>query len=122
MRAESKGLVEGLHRPKNSKIDLDFEVSGPFSYLFLDIKTPIDFKGLNVDVSHFLSYAEVAESIGKKLILQKSRFCDVEGGPASSENVLHIVDLSKCLPDQVEIMKENIISGAGSSVGIEFLF
>lgn len=122
LRAESKGLVKGLRRPKNPEIDLDFEVIGPFPYSYMDIKTPIDFNSLGVDVSHFPSYEKVGESIGKKLISQKSRFCDELGGPVGPENVLHVVDLSKCPPDQVEVMKYSVIKGAGSSIGIEFLF
>lgn len=122
LRAESKGLVKGLRRPKNPEIDLDFEVSGPFPYSYMDIKTPINFNSLGVDVSHFPSYDKVGESMGKKLILQKSRFCDKLEGPIDPENVLHVVDLSKCPPDQVEVMKDSIIKGAGSSIGIEFLF
>ena len=122
MRAESKGLVQGLHRVKNPEVDLDFAVSGPSPYSYMDIKTPIDFNSLGVDVSHFPSYEKVGESIGKKLILQKSRFCDVLGGPVGPENILHVVDLVVVPPDKVEVMKSSVIKGAGSSIGVEFLF
>lgn len=36
--------------------------------------------------------------MGKKLILQKQRFCGLEGGPKSPDNVLHVIDLRN-IPD-----------------------
>lgn len=85
----------------------------------MDIKTPIDFDTLDRYFSHFSSYDILAERMGKKLILQKSCFCNVLVRSFGPENVLHIVDLSKC---QVDIIKESVLKGTGSSVGIESLF
>lgn len=41
------------------------------------------------------TYLEIGRSMGRKLIQQKARFCNIEGGPESPENVLYIIDLRK---------------------------
>lgn len=67
---------------------------------------------------------EMAYNMGKSLVKQKERFCGLEQGPESSENVLHIIDMAYVPSHEKEIVKEYCLKGAkeaGSSEGIKFL-
>lgn len=66
----------------------------------------------------------MANNMGVSRVKQKERFCELEQGPESSENVLHILDLLYVPPSEKEIVKEYCLKGAentGSSEGIQFL-
>jgi hypothetical protein len=66
----------------------------------------------------------MAFKMGKRIVDQKEKFCELEQGLKSSENVLHIVDLAYVPPHEKEIVKEYCLKGAedaGSSEGIQFL-
>lgn len=63
----------------------------------------------------------MANNMGKSLVKQKERFCGLEQGPESSENVLHIIDLAYVPSHEKEIVKEYYLKGARSSEGIKFL-
>lgn len=55
---------------------------------------------------------------------QKHRFVGLENGPASSENVGHIVDLCYVPGNEKSIVRQNILQGArdkGSDAGTIFL-
>lgn len=85
----------------DQNVGLDFEVTGLGNYQNIthaDIKTPIsleDFASRGVKVFGPNTYENMGTSMGTKLIKQKARFCNVEGGPAGPENVLHLIDLRK---------------------------
>jgi hypothetical protein len=99
LQAKRNGLVTDVCRPKNPKVDLDFEVKGLGSYeniTHVDVKRPVSLQNLELQgkaVSGPNSYSKIGSSMGRKLIKQKSRFCNIEGGPSTPQNVLHIVDL-----------------------------
>ena len=101
LSAKKQGLVTDISRPENSKVNLDFQAKGLGPYkgvTHVDIKTPISLEALQLEgktVSGPNTYSEIGRSMGRKLIQQKARFCNIEGGPESPENVLHIIDLRK---------------------------
>lgn len=101
LSAKRQGLVEDISRPENLKVDLDFQAKGlgPYERItHVDIKTPISLEALQLEgkaISGPNTYAKVGSSMGKKLVKQKARFCNIEGGPEAPENVLHIIDLRK---------------------------
>ena len=101
LSAKKQGLVNDISRPQNPKVDLDFQAKGLGPYkgvTHVDIKTPISLEALKLEgkaVSGPKTYSEIGRFMGRKLIQQKARFCNIEGGPESSENVLHIIDLRK---------------------------
>jgi hypothetical protein len=64
---------------------------------------------------------EMANNMEESLVKQKERFCGLEQGPESNENVLHIIDLAYVPSHEKEIVKEYCLKGAGSSEGIKFL-
>jgi hypothetical protein len=66
----------------------------------------------------------MAYKIGENIMNQKHRFVGLENGPASSENVGHIVDLCYVPGNEKSIVRQNILQGArdkGSDAGTIFL-
>jgi len=59
--------------------------------------------------------------MGRSIIKQKQRFCGLDSGPATSKNVLHIVDLCYVPKNEKEIVKDFCIQGAESPEGILFI-
>ena len=98
LQAKRKGLLTDVSRPKNPKVDLDFEVKGLGRYeniTHIDVKTPASLQALQgqgIKPSGPKTYSKMGESMGSKLIKQKARFCGLEGGPSGPQNVLHIID------------------------------
>jgi hypothetical protein len=67
---------------------------------------------------------EMAYNMGESIVKQKEKFCGLEQGPESSENVLHIMDLAYVPSNEKTIVKEYCLKGAEkelSSEGIKFL-
>ena len=123
IHAEIEGLVDNVQRieqPICKSVDLDFKVNGPGPYTHMDVKHPVGSEILLKQKSPD-TLQEMAHNMGKSIMKQKERFCEVKQGPESSENVLHIVDLAYVLLHEKEIVKEYCLKGAGSSEGIKFL-
>lgn len=123
IHAEIEGLVEKSQRieqPICKSVDLDFKVDGPAPYTHMDVKHPVGSEILRKQNSPY-TLQEMANKMGKRIVDQKEKFCELEQGPKSSENVLHIVDLAYVPSHEKEIVKEYCLKGAGSSEGIKFL-
>ena len=123
IHAEMEGIVENprrIEQPISKSLDLDFKVDGPAPYTHMDAKHPVGSEILLKQNSPY-TLQEMAHNMGKSIRKQKERFCGLEQGPKSSENVLHIVDLAYIPSHEKEIVKEYCLKGAGSSEGIQFL-
>jgi hypothetical protein len=126
IHAEIEGIVDNAQRieqPICKSVDLDFKVDGPAPFTHMDAKHPVGseilFKQNSPD-----TLQEMAYNMGKSLVKQKERFCGLEQGPESSENVLHIIDMAYVPSHEKEIVKEYCLKGAeeaGSSEAIKFL-
>ena len=89
--------------------NLDFIIDGPETNKYVDIKSPIEpgkFPSRNPE-----SFDEMGKRVGEKITIQK-------GG---DDRVLHLVDLDQIPNEAKANLKEQIIKGAGSSKGIEFI-
>jgi hypothetical protein len=123
IHAEIEGLVDNAQRieqPICKSVDLDFKVDGPAPYRYMDAKHPVGSEilrkqGQTIDIN------TMAYRMGNEIMDQKERFCGLEQGPESSENILHIVDLAYVPSHEKEIVKEYCLKGVGSSEGIKFL-
>lgn len=126
IHAEIEGLVDNpqrIEQPICKSVDLDFKVDGPAPYTHMDVKHPVGSEILRKQNSPY-TLQEMAKNMGASIVKQKERFCELEQGPESSENILHIIDLAYLPPLEKEIFKEYCLKGAedaGSSEGIKFL-
>ena len=126
LHAEIEGHIENPQRLDQSftkSVDLDFKVDGPYPSTHVDIKHPVGSEILQKQNSP-MDLETMAYRMGGKLVDQKNRFCNLEQGPQTSENVLHIVDLAYVPLHEKEIIKEYCLKGAedaGGSEGILFL-
>ena len=126
LHAEMEGHIENPQRLDQSftkSVDLDFKVDGPYPFTHVDIKHPVGSEILQKQNSP-MDLETMAYKMGGKLVDQKNRFCNLEQGPKTSENVLHIVDLAYVPSHEKEIIKEYCLKGAedaGGSEGILFL-
>ena len=124
--AEIEGIVDNpqrIEQPICKSVDLDFEIDGPAPFTHMDTKHPVGSEIL-VKQNSPDTLQEMAYNMGKSLVKQKERFCGLEQGPESSENVLHIIDMAYVPSHEKEIVKEYCLKGAketGSSEGIKFL-
>ena len=126
LHAEMEGHIENPQRLDQSftkSVDLDFKVDGPYPFTHVDIKHPVGSEILQKQ-NNPMDLETMAYKMGGKLVDQKNRFCNLEQGPKTSENVLHIVDLAYVPSHEKEIIKEYCLKGAedaGGSEGILFL-
>lgn len=126
IHAEIEGLVDNpqrIEQPICKSVDIDFKVEGPAPYTHMDVKHPVGSEILRKQNSPY-TLQEMAHNMGASIVKQKERFCELEQGPESSENVLHIIDLAYVSSHEKEIVKEYCLKGAedaGSSEGIKFL-
>lgn len=126
LHAKMEGHIENPQRLNQSfskSVDLDFKVDGPYPFTHVDIKHPVGSEILQKQNSP-MDLETMAYKMGGKLVDQKNRFCNLEQGPKTSENVLHIVDLAYVPSHEKEIIKEYCLKGAedaGGSEGILFL-
>jgi hypothetical protein len=90
---ETKELRTYL-RPSDKRVDLDFEITHS-KYTHMDVKTPPN--PLKPDkygkITSNVNPNYVGFNIGKKIVGQQSRFCNMPTGPKSPENVMVVVDL-----------------------------
>ena len=130
LEGEAQGMYKNLRRPSNKDIDLDFEATRIDSEesLFVDHKGMIDFGSLEdegIDISGFLSHADVAYNMGRDSVKQKERFVGFDQGPKSKQDVLHLYDFKKIRnPDQKPSLVQAVLNGAenaGYQEGIAFL-
>ena len=121
-----EGIVDNpqrIEKPICKSVDLDFKVNGPAPYTHMDIKHPVGSEILRKQ-NRNLDIKTMAYDMGERIVDQKEKFCGLEQGPKSSENVLHIVDLAYVPSHEKEIVKEYCLKeaeDAGSSEGIQFL-
>ena len=88
----------------------------------MDAKHPVGSEVLKKQTQNRnLDIKTMAYDMGERIVDQKEKFCGLEQGPKSSENVLHVVDLAYVPSHEKEIVKEYCLKGAGSSEGIKFL-
>lgn len=123
LQSEIIGIVEGVERiprPYCKSIDLDFRISGPAPYSHLDMKHPVGSAILKKQGRN-ITLKTMSFDLGESIVEQKNRFCGLERGPKSSENVLHIVDLCYVPKNEKEIVKDLCLKGAGSPEGILFI-
>lgn len=126
VQAEIEGKLIQPRRPDvevAKRVDLDMKTEGPGPWTHADLKHPIGSEMLRKQ-GQSISLEDMSENIGRKIVKQKQKFVGLEGGPESSENVGHIVDLAYVPDFEKEIVKENILKGArnaGSDEGIVFL-
>lgn len=109
-----------IEKPICKSVDLDFKVDGPDLYTHMDVKHTVGSEILRKQKSLY-TLQEIANNMGKSIVKQKERFCGLEQGPESSENILHIIDMAYVPSNEKEIVKEYCLKGAGSSKGIKFL-
>lgn len=88
-------MVDNLRRPDNPKVDLDFvaERVGSGETIFIDYKGLIDFKSLSdkgINISGFPSHESIAFNMGKDSVNRKGKFIDMDQGPTSIEEVVHL--------------------------------
>ena len=123
LQTEMERIVDNpqrIEKPICKSVDLEFKVDGPAPYTHMDVKHPVGSEILRKQNSPY-TLQEMANNIGESIVKQKERFCELEQGPESSENVLHIIDLAYVPSPEKEIVKEYCLKGAGSSEGIKFL-
>lgn len=123
LQSEIIGIIEGVERiprPYCKSVDLDFRISGPAPYSHLDMKHPVGSAILKKQGRN-ITLKTMSFDLGESISEQKNRFCGLEGGPKSSENVLHIVDLCYVPKNEKEIVKGLCLKGAGNPEGILFL-
>ena len=123
IQSEMEEIVDNpqrIEKPFCKSVDLDFKVDGPAPYTHMDIKHPVGSDILRKQ-NREVDIKTMAYDMGKKIVRQKERFCELDQGPKSSKNVLHIVDMSYVRPDEKGIVKKYCLKGAGSSEGIQFL-
>ncbi len=121
LHAEMEGHIENPQRLDQSftkSVDLDFKVDGPYPFTHVDIKHPVGSEILQKQNSP-MDLETMAYKMGGKLVDQKNRFCNLEQGPKTSENVLHIVDLAYVPSHEKEIIKEYCLKGAEDADGSE---
>ena len=106
------------------RVDLDFKVQGPAPYTHVDVKNPVGSDILQKQ-GQTRTVEEMAYEIGQKIAKQKQTFVGEEGGPASPENVGHMVDLCYVQAHEKPLVKRTILQGArdtaGSDAGILFI-
>ena len=126
IQSEMEEIVDNpqrIEKPFCKSVDLDFKVDGPAPYTHMDVKHPVGSEILRKQ-NRKVDIKTMAYDMGERIFDQKERFCELEQGPKSSENVLHIVDLAYVSSYEKEIVKEYCLKGAedaGSSEGIQFL-
>jgi hypothetical protein len=97
LQSEMEGIVDNIQRiekPICKSVDLDFKVDGPAPYTHMDVKHPVGSEILRKQ-NRQVDIKTMAYDMGERIVDQKEKFCELEQGPKSSENVLHIVDLMK---------------------------
>lgn len=126
VQAKLENLVIEPTRPDlllARRVDLDYEVLGPAPFPHFDVKNPVGSEVL-IKQGQTISLEDMAYKIGQNIVDQKHRFVGLENGPASSENVGHIVDLCYVPGNEKSIVRQTILQGArdkGSDAGIIFL-
>ena len=121
-----EGIVDNpqrIEKPICKSVDLDFKVAGPAPYTHMDAKHPVNSEILRKQ-NRNLDIKTMAYDMGERIVDQKEKFCGLEQGPKSSENVLYIVDLAYIPSHEKEIVKKYCLKeakDAGSSDGIQFL-
>ena len=127
IQLEMKGIIKNVSRidkPYCKSVDLDFKIDGPGPYTYLDVKHPVGSQILKKQ-GQTIDIQTMAYRMGENCIDQKTRFCGLEQGPKSPENVLHVVDLGYVPLYEKEIVKEYCLKGAqdaGTSEGILFIY
>jgi len=97
LQAEGEGIVSNLNRPTNRAVDLDFQATDTSTgeVIFVDLKTPIDFKTVGPDRWRFPTYRKVGYDMGKRLTEQKLKHLGLTQGPKSANEVLHVINLDR---------------------------
>ena len=130
LELEAKGMIDNLHRPDNPKVDLDFvaERVGSGETIFIDHKGMIDFGSLSdkgIAISGFPSHESVAFNMGKDSVDQKGKFIDMDQGPTSIEEVVHLYNFENIRNrTEIPILMQAVLNGAeqaGYMDGIIFL-
>ena len=125
-QAELENLVIKPTRPDMTtakRVNLDYEVQGPAPFTHVDIKTPVG-SDILMKQGQTINVKDMSYDLGQNIVAQKQRFVGKENGPASPENVGHIVDLCYVPVNEKAIVKENIRRGAqdkGGGAGIIFI-
>lgn len=76
----------------------------------MDIKYPVSSLIL-IKQQNNTNIEAMAHSIDQKFINQKHRFCDLQDGPTTSQNVLYIVDLAYVPVHEKQIVKDFCMKG-----------
>ena len=123
-------MVDNLRRPDNPTVDLDFvaERVGSGETIFIDHKGMIDFGSLSdkeIDISGFPSHESVAFNMGKDSVDQKGKFIDMDQGPTSIKEVVHLYNFENIRnKTEIPIFMRAVLNGAeqaGYMDGIIFL-
>lgn len=88
-QSEMEGIVDNpqrIEKPICKSVDLDFKVDGPALYTHMDVKHPVGSEILRKQNSPY-TLEEMANNMGESIVKQKERFCGLEQGPESSENL-----------------------------------
>lgn len=95
IQAEILEFINGVNRlpkPYCQSVDLDFVISGPSPFTYMDIKHLVGSAILKKQKQN-VTLRQASSDLGKTISRQKKYFCRLEQGPKSHKNVLHIVDL-----------------------------
>ena len=115
---------------ENSKVDLDFVIKRTNSKetIFIDHKKMIDFDTLSdkrIDISDFPSHERVAFNMGKDSVNQKSKFLNINQGPVSIAEVIHLYNFENIRnKTEIPFLMQAVLNGAeqaGYTDGILFL-
>jgi hypothetical protein len=119
-----------LRRISDPKVDLDFvaELTDTGQTIFVDHKGMIDFGSLSdrgIDTSGFPSHESVAFNMGKDSVDQKGRFVDLDNGPSSMTEIVHLYNFQN-IRNRSEIpgLMQAVLNGAeqaGYTDGIHFI-
>jgi len=81
VQAEKENLVIYARRPKKGEPNLDFVIDGPGPYKYVDVKNPKDQRKFDKKPN---SNDNAAESMGKKITMQKGTVLTIIRGQNSS--------------------------------------
>ena len=130
LQGELEGLYSDLRRPKNPKVDIDFEATSVETgqTIFVGHKGMIDFASLvekGIDISGYPTHESVAFNMGKDSIQQKDLFIGLDNGPKSRADVLHLYNFKKIRNNaEKPVLIQAVLNGAeqsGYTDGIRFI-
>ena len=111
-------MYKNLSRPDNPDVRLDFEATDikTGKRIFVDHKGMIDFGSLSdkgIDISDYPSHESVTFNMGKDSVKQKGTFIDMDQGPVSIEEVVHLYNFENIRNrTETPLLMQAVLNGA----------